>query len=179
MTSQVSVDSEFVVETQQSTGKQNCQIHQHYLLCHFDCLIGIWNKSTLAYSLVEKHIWEGGVNHHHTKAANRADDNPKECNEDEVFETGLVWTEVFLDHADVLPPGDHHEADENNVCIENAGGLDVSVIAKVLEAALKQLGDEVCGEEFPAEGRRNESVCSLKPQGFNKQLSLRLSETLK
>ena len=136
MTSQVSVDSEFVVVTQQSTSKQNCQIHQHYLLCHFDCLIGIWNKSTLAYSLVEKHIWEGGVNHHQTKAANRADDNPKECNEDEVFETGLVWTEVFLDHADVLPPGDHHEADEDSARSKHAGHLDMGSPAKEFEAAL-------------------------------------------
>ena len=52
---------------------------------------------------------------HHTKAANTANDNPKDCNEDDVLETGLVWPEIFAGHADVLPPGDHHVANEDGV----------------------------------------------------------------
>ena len=171
MTFQVSIDSELVVVTQQSTGKQICQIHQQIPLCHFGCLLGIWNKDILTYFLVEKHVWEGGMDSHHTKAAYRADDNPKDCNEEDVLETGLVWTEILAEQADVLPPGDHHEADEDRVRIEHAGDLDVGEVAKVLEAALKHLGDEVCAEEFPADVRRAESVYSGETQGYDKQLS--------
>ena len=104
----------------------------------------------MTYYLVEKHVWEEGRGDHYTKAANRADDNSKDCNEDDILETGLVWAEMFADHADVLPPGDHHEADEDSVSSEPAGDLDVGVVTKVLEAALKDLGDNVRSEEFPA-----------------------------
>ena len=69
---------------------------------------------------------------HHTKAANRADDNSKDRNKDKVLETGLVWTEVLADHTDVFPFGDHHVADKDNVSIEYTGDFDLSVVAKVL-----------------------------------------------
>ena len=95
----------------------------------------------MAYSLIKKHVWEVGVDTHHTKTANRADDNSKDSNMDEVLETGLVWTEVLAEHADVFPSGDHHVADKDNVSIEYTGDFDVSVVAKVLKAALKHFGD--------------------------------------
>ena len=69
----------------------------------------------MTYSLVEKHVWEEGVDAHHTKCQNGPEDNPKDCNEDDVPETGLVWTEMFADHADVLSSCDHHEADKDSI----------------------------------------------------------------
>ena len=97
----------------------------------------------MTYHLVKKHVWEERVCHHHTKAPNKTDDNHKDCNEDYVLETGLVWLEIFAGHADVLSPSNHHVADEDRAGSECAGDLDVDEVAKVLEAALKELGDAV------------------------------------
>ena len=113
--------------------------------------------------MVQKHIWELGQDNDRAKADDRSDDDPKDCNEDDVLEACLVWAETFAAHTDVLPPGDHHEANEDSVSSEKRGDLDVGEVAKVLEAALKQLGDNVCSEEFPAEGRNAGSLRCGKP----------------
>ena len=84
---------------------------------------------------------------------------------------------MLADHADILPPGDHHEADEDSIRREHAGYLDVGEVAKVLEAALKHLGDEVRSEKFPAYESKAESVSSGKLQGHDKQFNIKLPQS--
>ena len=170
MTSEVSVDSELVVVTQQITDKKNCQIYQHTSFCYSNQIFGILNLAILTYYLVEKQVREDGQGNRRTKEENSAYDNPKDCNEDDILETGLVWTEMFADHADVLPPGDHHEADEDSVSSEKRGDLDVGEVAKVLEAALEDFRHNIRSEEFPAEERNAGSLRRGKPQCYNEQM---------
>ena len=47
-----------------------------------------------------------------------------------------MWTKVLAAHADVIPSGDHHEADEDSTGSKHAGHLDMSSPAKEFEAAL-------------------------------------------
>ena len=142
-----------------------CKIYQHTFFCNFNCFHGIFNEAISTYHLVKKHVWEEGQNNHHNKADDIANDNAKDCNKDDVLKTGLVRAELLAGHTDVLPPGDHHEADKDRVHDQQAGGLDVAEVSKVLEAALKQFGDNVRSEKLPAEGKRAVSVRGGKPQG--------------
>ena len=86
--------------------------------------------------------------------SNWAGCNEEDNNDGDVLETGLVGPEYSTGHDDVLPSGDHHEADEDGARREHESKLAVDKVTKMLEPTLNILGDWVLSVEGPKDGRR-------------------------
>ena len=91
------------------------------------------------------------IDHIQNKTPNKQGAAEDSQNQDDLLETGLMWTKVVAAHADVIPSGDHHEADEDSTGSKHAGHLDMGDPAKELETALDLQGDQGTGEQNPVE----------------------------
>ena len=80
--------------------------------------------------------------------------NEEDNNDGDVLKTGLVGPEYSTGHEDILPSGDHQEADEDTSRGEHESKLSVDNVTQVLKPTLPVLGDQVLSQDFPMDGRR-------------------------